>query len=97
MLLPKELGIEDDVAVGWFAELETRSGITVGRDTNISSYVKMITGTHDLDDPEFTADFRPIQMDVLDRHRSYYTAGRSDWRWFCCRRRRSGDKGYPSL
>lgn len=31
-------------------------------DTNISSHVKMITGSHDIDDPDFTADFNPIHV-----------------------------------
>lgn len=50
------------VAVGWFAELDARGGITVDHDTNISSHVKMITGSHDIDDPEFTADFKLIHV-----------------------------------
>ena len=62
VLLPKGLKLGSRVAVGWFAELDARGGITVGDDTNISSHVKLITGSHDVDDPEFTADFRPIHI-----------------------------------
>lgn len=62
ILLPKGLKLSDDVAVGWFAELDARGGITIGHDTNISSHVKLITGSHDVDDPEFAADFRPISI-----------------------------------
>jgi len=62
ILLPKGLRIEDGVAVGWFAELDARGGITIGHDTNISSHVKLITGSHDIDDPEYTADFLPIHI-----------------------------------
>lgn len=62
VLLPCGLRLDDDVAVGWFAELDARGGITVGHDTNISSHVKMITGSHDIDDPDFTADFKPIHV-----------------------------------
>lgn len=62
VLLPKALKLADGVSVGWFAELDARGGITVEHDTNISSHVKMITGSHDIDDPDFTADFRPITI-----------------------------------
>lgn len=62
ILFPKGLTLEEGVAVGWFVELDARGGISVGHDTNISSHVKMITGSHDVDDSEFTADFRPIQV-----------------------------------
>ena len=62
ILLPRGLKLDDGVAVGWFAELDARGGIIVGHDTNISSHVKLITGSHDIDDPDFTADFRPINI-----------------------------------
>lgn len=62
VLLPMGLKIENNVAVGWFAELDARGGITIGHDCNISSHVKMITGSHDIDDPYFTADFKPITI-----------------------------------
>lgn len=61
-LFPKGLTLGDGVAVGWFSELDARGGITVNHDTNISSHVKMITGSHDVDDPDFTADFKPIHV-----------------------------------
>lgn len=62
ILLPKALKLGDNVGVGWFAELDARGGITVDHDTNISSHVKLITGSHDINDPEFTADFLPIHI-----------------------------------
>ena len=62
VLLPKGLDIANNVAVGWFAELDARGGITIDHDTNISSHVKLITGSHDVDDSEFTADFKPITI-----------------------------------
>ena len=62
ILLPKGLMLEDGVSVGWFAELDARGGIKVGHDTNISSHVKLITGSHDIDDPNYTADFLPIHI-----------------------------------
>lgn len=62
VLLPKGLQLADGVAVGWFVELDARGGITVDHDTNISSHVTLITGSHDIDDPNFTADFKPIKI-----------------------------------
>lgn len=62
ILLPKGLKLGDGVAIGWFAELDARGGISVDHDTNISSHVKLITGSHDIDDPDFTADFLPIHI-----------------------------------
>ena len=62
VLFPKGLTLANNVAVGWFAELDARGGITVGHDTNISSHVKIITGSHDIDDPKFTADFLPVHI-----------------------------------
>lgn len=62
ILLPKGLELENGVGIGWFAELDARGGIKVGHDTNISSHVKLITGSHDINDSEFTADFLPIHI-----------------------------------
>jgi len=62
ILYPRGLYLGERVSVGWFAELDARGGINIGHDTNISSHVKLITGSHDLDDPNFTADFLPIHI-----------------------------------
>lgn len=62
VLYPKGLKIANNVAVGWYAELDARGGITIDHDTNISSHVIMITGSHDIDDKDFTADFKPIHI-----------------------------------
>lgn len=62
ILLPKGLKLGDNVGIGWFSELDARGGITIGDDTNISSHVKMITGSHDINNPNFTADFLPIHV-----------------------------------
>ena len=61
VLLPKGLELADGVAIGWFTEFDARGGIIIDRDTNIPSYVKLITGSHDIDDSSFTADFKPIK------------------------------------
>lgn len=62
ILLPMGLELGERVAVGWFAELDARAGIKIGNDTNVSSHVKLITGSHDVDDKEYTADFKPIEI-----------------------------------
>ena len=62
ILFPMGLDLADHVAVGWFVDLDARGGITVGHDTNISSHTKFITGSHDIDDPQFTASFLPITI-----------------------------------
>ena len=50
------------VSVGWFALLDARGGIEIGNDVNISSYTKIITGSHDIYDKEFTADFLLVKV-----------------------------------
>ena len=62
ILFPKGLIVEDRVSIGWFAELDARGGIKIGHDSNISSHVKVITGSHDIDSPNFTADFLPVHI-----------------------------------
>lgn len=57
---PRGLSIQGNASVGGFSLLDARGGITIGKNVNISSYTKLITGSHDVDDPKFTADFRPI-------------------------------------
>lgn len=62
ILLPKGLELGNRVAVGWHVEFDARGGIIVGHDTNISSHVKLITGSHDISNNEFKADFLPIHI-----------------------------------
>lgn len=60
---PKGLCVGNHVSVGWFALLDARGGIEIGDNVNISSYTKIITGSHDIDDKEFTADFLPVKIE----------------------------------
>lgn len=62
VLFPKGLRLADNVAVGWFVDLDARGGLFVDHDTNISSHTRFITGSHDVDDPKFTASFEPIKI-----------------------------------
>ena len=62
ILYPRGLDLSERVAVGWNVELDARGGINISHDTNISSHVKLITGSHDVDDPNFTAEFEAIKI-----------------------------------
>lgn len=62
ILFPRGLKLDDNVAIGWFVDLDARGGIIVDHDTNISSHTKFITGSHDINDSKFKADFKPINV-----------------------------------
>lgn len=62
VLFPKGLCFADGVSVGWFVDLDARGGIYVDHDTNISSRTTFITGSHDVDSPNFEASFQPIRI-----------------------------------
>lgn len=62
VLFPKGLQLADNVSIGWFVDLDARGGIYVDHDTNISSHTKFITGSHDIDDPKYSASFLPIYI-----------------------------------
>lgn len=62
VLLPMGLTLGNNVGIGWFAELDARGGITIGDNSVIASHVKIITGSHDIQDPNFTANFAPVKI-----------------------------------
>lgn len=62
VLFPKGLKIANNVSIGWSVDLDARGGINIDHDTNISSHTIFITGSHDIDDPKFTAAFKPINI-----------------------------------
>lgn len=41
----------------------TSGGLVIGSNVSISAEVALITGTHDINDPEFPSDYRPIVID----------------------------------
>lgn len=45
--------------------LDGRGGLEIGRNVNISSYTLMITGSHELNSPDFSSSFKPI---VIEDH-----------------------------
>lgn len=62
ILFPKGLELKENIAIGWFVDLDARGGISVDHDTNISSHTIFITGSHDIDNPKFEASFKPITI-----------------------------------
>lgn len=69
VLFPKGLSIGDHSNVGWFTLLDSRGGISIGNSVCIASYVKLITGSHDVQSPKFEAKFEPIIVE--------------DYAWIC--------------
>jgi acetyltransferase-like isoleucine patch superfamily enzyme len=62
---PHRLTIGRNSVIGPRAMLDARGGITIGRDVNITGGVRFMTAKHDVQDPDFTAVYSPI--DVGDR------------------------------
>lgn len=42
--------------------LDARGGIKIGSNVTIAGYCKLITGSHDINSPEFQADFLFIKI-----------------------------------
>lgn len=63
VLFPKGLNIGKNVTVGWFSLLDARGGILIGNNVIIASYVKLITGSHDINSPIFEAVFSSIVIE----------------------------------
>jgi len=57
---PKGIFMGDFSTVGWFTLLDGRGGLYIGNNVTISSYVKIITGSHDVHSQDFHAEFLPI-------------------------------------
>lgn len=66
---PKGLYIGSNSTVGWFVLLDARGGLYIGDGVTIASYVKIIDGKHDINDPGFPATFAPIVI--------------KDYAWIC--------------
>lgn len=63
ILFPKGLWVEKYSNIGWFTLLDARGGIKIGNNVTIASYVKLITGSHDINSADFQAYFHPIIVD----------------------------------
>lgn len=62
VLNPKGLSIDNNSSVGWFTLLDARGEISIGKNVTVASYCKLITGSHDINDPMFTASFKRIEI-----------------------------------
>jgi acetyltransferase-like isoleucine patch superfamily enzyme len=60
---PAQLRIGRASAIGNRCILDARGGITIGRDVNISSYARLQTAKHLIDDPDFMHDYSPIAVE----------------------------------
>lgn len=69
LLFPKGLYVGDFSTVGWFSLLDARGGIVIQDNVTVASYVKFITGSHDIKSEHFDAIFAPIVVD--------------DYAWIC--------------
>lgn len=63
VLFPKGIIMGDHSNVGWFTLLDARGGIRIGNNVSIASYAKLITGSHDIQDPKFGPVFKPIVLE----------------------------------
>lgn len=63
VLKPYGLKIGKRTSIGWFTLLDARGGLDIGNNVNISSYVKIITGSHDINSPQFEAKFEPVKIE----------------------------------
>ena len=62
ILYPSGISIDSGSSVGWHSLVDGRGGITIGKNVTVASYVKLITGSHDLNNPQFHAVFKPITI-----------------------------------
>lgn len=63
ILDPCNLMIGENTNVGWFCSMDARGEIKIGNNVTVASYVKLITGSHILDDAFFKAQFKPIVIE----------------------------------
>ena len=61
----RDLVIGDRTVVSFRCVLDARGGLTIGSDVVVASDVQFISGTHDLDSPDFAAHFAPIVIGDL--------------------------------
>jgi acetyltransferase-like isoleucine patch superfamily enzyme len=59
---PERLRIGRNTAIGRRCVLDARGGIAIGRDVNISSYARLQTAKHLIDDPDFAHRYSPIAI-----------------------------------
>ncbi len=60
---PARLRIGANTVIGRWCLLDARGGITIGRNVNMSSYTRLMTAKHDIDEPDFPAEYAPIVIE----------------------------------
>lgn len=63
LLWPMGLEIGEGSSIGWHCTIDTRGGITIGRNVTVASKCNLITGSHDLKDKQFSPLFDKIVID----------------------------------
>lgn len=63
MIRPRGISIGARTVVGRECILDGRGRLSIGRDVNIGGRTQFFTGTHDRDDPQFSARYEPITVE----------------------------------
>ena len=69
VLWPAGLEIDAGSSIGQHTIVDARGGIKVGKNVTVAGKSNLITGSHNLDDPKFSAVFEPIVIE--------------DYAWIC--------------
>ncbi|MGO8949725.1 MAG: acyltransferase, partial [Ktedonobacterales bacterium] len=59
----RRVSIGDGTVINQKCLIYTSGGLVIGNNVSISAETALITGTHDIDDPNFPSDYRPIVID----------------------------------
>lgn len=57
---PRRLSIGERAVIGRYCLLDARGGIEIGDDVNITSYCRLMTAKHLIDEPDFPDAYAPI-------------------------------------
>lgn len=60
---PRQVEIGEDTIVGERSVLDGRAKLTIGSHVDIASEVMIYTSQHDVHDPKFTAESKPVSID----------------------------------
>ncbi len=59
----RRVSIGDGTVINQKCLIYTTAGLVIGNNVSISAETALITGTHDINDPNFPSDYRPIVID----------------------------------
>ena len=69
VIAPKGLSIERSSSIGSHSLIDSRGRITIGSNVTVASYCRLVTAKHDIEDPQFHAEYLPIVIE--------------DYAWIC--------------